>query len=94
MSSRHKSVPVQVKAERHFPIRVRIPCPREGMGQRLNQMHHWLHERVGLRRFFQGGERLLAQNDNLFFYFDDLTIAEEFVSHFDCAIIVQDEPPP
>jgi hypothetical protein len=93
MSSRRKSIPTEVKADRHFPVRVRIPCPPEGMGQRLNLMHHWLYDRVGLKRFFQGGE-LRDGKDSLFFYFDDLTVAEAFVTHFNCAVIVQGDPPP
>jgi hypothetical protein len=92
--ARSKSVMPRVKAERHFPVRIRVRQPPNGFGQRLTEMHHWLHTTVGLKRFYQWGERSAGACDCLLFYFDDLEIAKAFVTRFDCAVLVSGDPPP
>lgn len=90
---RSKSVMPWVQADQHFPVRIRVSGPPKGFGQQLNEMHHWLHERVGLRRFYQWGKMTSGPSDDLLFYFDDLDVAREFVTRFECAVLVRGEAP-
>ena len=89
MNSKSKSPRPWKVADSHFPVRVRVPTPPRGFGQQLDAMHHWLHQRVGLSRFYQWGERGTVGSETLLLYLDDLDVAREFVMQFDCALLVQ-----
>jgi len=43
-----RSTPTRLQAERTYPFKVDVPVPALGLGARLNEMHAWAREHVGL----------------------------------------------
>src|SRR3954453_998274 len=72
------------EAERRFPVRIRIAAD-QGLGTRLNQMHHWLDQNAGAGGWAMtpSGARGVV-NDAAAIYFADATIASAFVARW-CA---------
>ena len=72
------------EAERRFPVRIRIAAD-QGLGTRLNQMHHWLDQNAGADGWAMtpSGTRGIV-NDAAAIYFADATIASAFVARW-CA---------
>jgi hypothetical protein len=87
-----ESLSPEASTESHFPVRIRISQPRNRFARQLNEMHRWLHLRCGLQNFSQWQD----PDADVLFYFQDITVARDFVAHFDCAdlIQVQGAPPP
>jgi len=71
-----------VKAERAYPVRVRVPVPPHGLGQKLNEMHEWLRERAPDGRHFVGSDR--GPPDAALVYFADIEVARDFCREFGC----------
>jgi len=72
-------------AERHFPLRIRIGIPPEGLGRRHAQLTAWLDENCGADGWAMtpSGTRGVL-NDALSIYFADATLASAFVARW-CA---------
>jgi hypothetical protein len=64
-------------AERDFPFGVEIEVPTGGLGQCLNELHHWCGARVGGGNFVTRG-RLEGMRDFVVFRFKDQEAAAEF----------------
>src|SRR6185437_11864472 len=73
------------EAERRFPVRIRVALPIGGLGERLNQIHHWLDQNAGADGWSMtpSGTRGIP-NDAMAIYFADATIASAFVARW-CA---------
>jgi hypothetical protein len=69
------------RAERRFPVRIRIGVPPGGLGQRHSQMTIWLDENCGADGWAMtpSGMRGVL-NDAISVYFLDATIAGAFVA--------------
>src|SRR5438045_9239480 len=82
MAARSRSMITE--AERRFPVRIRIAAD-QGLGTRLNQMHHWLDQNAGADGWAMtpSGARGVV-NDATAIYFADATIASAFVARW-CA---------
>jgi hypothetical protein len=67
-------------AERRFPVRIRIAA-EQGLGARLNQMHHWLDQNAGADGWAMtpSGMRSIV-NDAIAVYLADATVASAFVA--------------
>jgi hypothetical protein len=72
-----------VLAERHFPVRIRIAVPPNGLGQRYSQITAWLDENCGADAWAMtpSGMRGVL-NDALSIYFADATLASAFVARW------------
>jgi hypothetical protein len=73
------------EAERHFPVRIRIGVPPDGLGSRLDQIKAWLDENCGANGWAMtpsGTRRVL--NDAVSIYFADPTLGSAFVARW-CA---------
>lgn len=79
-----RSTPAQVEAERSFPVRVRVPVPPRGLGQRLNEMHAWLRARAPDGGHFVGAER--GPPEAALVYFKSIAMAHAFCDAFACGI--------
>src|SRR5207248_11322046 len=73
------------RAERWFPVRIRLALPVGGLGERLNRMHEWLDQNAGAhgRAMTPSGSSGVV-NDAIAIYFADATIASAFVARW-CA---------
>jgi hypothetical protein len=73
------------KAERRFPVRVRVALPAGGFGVRLTAMHEWLDQNAGADGWAMtpSGSRGIV-NDAVAVYFADAAIAAGFVARW-CA---------
>ena len=71
------------KAERRFPVRIKLAHPPNGFGARLTAMYAWLDENCGADgwAFAPAGLRLVV-NDATAFYFPDTTLAGAFVARW------------
>src|SRR4051812_6151286 len=71
------------RAERRFPLRVRIAVPLGGFGQQLDAMHAWLNQNCGADGWLMtaAGLRGLV-NDAGAIYFPDAALAAAFVSRW------------
>jgi hypothetical protein len=74
---------IQQVMDGYFPVRIRMPGGPEGISGRLNEMHRWLHQRLGLKRFCQTGQPL----NDLYFCFEEISVAREFAQHFQCELV-------
>lgn len=98
------SVRAQRHAKRHFPVRIRITVPPEGLGRQLEIMHAWLDETCGPDGWAAAPAGLSGIiNDATAFYFNDAGFAHAFVLRFCCgyrvetiegAFTVRDDTPP
>lgn len=77
------SSPLRKAADGQTPVLITMPGGKEGYSERLHEMHQWMYERVGLKRFLQLGQ----PHDGLYFYFDDESIAREFAQRFQCELV-------
>ena len=84
-----RSTPTATLAERHFPVRVRISVPANGLGMVLNRMYVWLDEAVGRGRYWIGSEAGYGRSDAALFYFVDVSDAKRFVDQFSCGTLVR-----
>jgi hypothetical protein len=68
-------------AERHFPVRIRIAVPPEGLGRQHARMTAWLDENCGSDGWAMtpSGTRGVL-NDALSIYFPDPALASAFVA--------------
>ena len=82
MAGRYKSKSSRDIAEQRFRFRVDIRVPPHGLGQRLNEMHHWCGARLPMQAWASHGrsERVPGQVpvDYSRFYFDDEAAADAF----------------
>jgi hypothetical protein len=71
------------RAERRFPVRIRIAVPPGGLGQQLNQMQEWLDANCGADGWAMtpAGMRGVV-NDAIAIYFADPTLASAFVQRW------------
>ena len=71
------------EAERRYPVRGRIAVPAGGLGERLNQMQHWLDENCGADGWAitPSGVRGVV-NDALAIHFADAALAGAFVARW------------
>ena len=70
-------------AERHFPVRIRIAVPPNGLGQRYTQITAWLDENCGSDGWAitpSGARAVLI--DAISIYFADATLANGFVARW------------
>ena len=69
--------------ERHFPVRVRIGVPPDGLGKQLTQIQDWLDHNAGAGGWAMtpSGERGVL-NDALSIHLTDATIASAFVARW------------
>ena len=78
--------------EHRFPVRVRIKTPLPlGFGRKLDEMHSWLKERVGLSGYAAHGFNEPGVPDASFWYFRDVETAHEFVARFGCDLLVVED---
>jgi hypothetical protein len=70
-------------AERHFPVRIRIAVPPEGLGQQHARMTAWLDENCGSDGWAMtpSGMRGVL-NDAISIYFADPALASAFVARW------------
>ena len=69
------------EAERRYPVRVRIAVPPGGVGERLNQMRHWLDENCGAHGWAMTPSGLRGVvNDAVAIHFADAAVAGAFVA--------------
>lgn len=76
------------KADRHYPVRVRVAVPECGFGQQLNVMLGWLNIVAGRGNFWVGSEAGPGLADAALFYFNDVETARAFVNRFACGIVL------
>ena len=80
----------QREAERHYPVRVRIAVPPEGLGRQLEIIHAWLDETCGIDGWATSPAGLAGiLNDAIAFYFADAAFAHAFVARFCCGYRVE-----
>jgi hypothetical protein len=80
----------QREAERHYPVRVRIAVPPEGLGRQLEIIHAWLDEICGIEGWATAPAGLAGViNDAIAFYFADTAFAHAFVARFCCGYRVK-----
>jgi hypothetical protein len=77
-----RTTPRKMTAERVFPVRVRVPVPPRGLGQRLNEMHDWLRKVAPDGRHFVASDR--GPPDAALVYFADVSVAHAFCDTFRC----------
>ena len=93
------------RAERQFPVRIRIAVPPAGLGERLSQISAWLDGNCGSDGWAitPAGTRGVL-NDALSIYFADAALASAFAARW-CAVakaetqggtfrVREDEPSP
>jgi hypothetical protein len=80
------------KAERRFPVRVRVGVPSAGFGERLNRLHAWLDDNCGADgwEITPAGMRSVI-NDAVAVYFRDAAMAAAFAARW-CAPVARGEP--
>ena len=71
------------ETERRFPVRIRIAVPNTGLGERLNQMQHWLDQNAGADgwAWTPSGDRGVL-NDAISIHLMDATIASALVARW------------
>jgi hypothetical protein len=70
-------------AEQHFPVRIRIGVPPNGLGQRHSQITAWLDENCGADEWAMTPSAMRGPlNDALSLYFADATLASAFVARW------------
>src|ERR1700744_4089209 len=85
-----RSSPPGKKAERFFPVRLRLVVPPFGFGMKLAEMSYWLHRNTRRGNYFMGGGSTFAEIGKPYvqytdYYFIDLKNANAFVEQFrDC----------
>jgi hypothetical protein len=78
------------QAERHFPVRVRIALPPEGLGRQIEIMHAWLDQTCGVDGWATAPAGLIGViNDAIAFYFHSAAFAHAFVVRFCCGYRVE-----
>lgn len=82
-----RSTPNWKKAERFFPVRLRIVVPPFGFGMKYAEMGYWLDRHVGKRDYFISGGSGYGDTDRPYeqfsrFHFLDMAAAQAFVDHF------------
>ena len=80
----------QREAERHYPVRVRIAVPPDGLGAQLTLMHAWLDDTCGGDGWATAPAGSVGVvNDAIAFYFADPAFAHAFVARFCCGYRVE-----
>ena len=78
------------EAERHYPVRVRIAVPPDGLGPQLALMHAWLDDACGGEGWATAPAGTVSVvNDAIAFYFADAAFAHAFVVRFCCGYRVE-----
>jgi hypothetical protein len=78
------------RAERRFPVRVRIAVPPEGLGRQIEVMHAWLDETCGAEGWAMAPAGFVGiLNDAIAFYFEDAAFADAFVARFCCGYRIE-----
>lgn len=82
-----RSTPPAKRADRFFPVRLRIVVPPFGFGMKYAEMDHWLKERAGQRNYFiaggaGGGKVGSPREDFSAFHFLDMQAAGAFMERF------------
>ena len=79
-----RSTSGQRRAERYFPVRMRVLVPPCGLGTELDAMHAWLHAQFGRHGYWIGSEAGPGLADAVLIYFLDVPSAQAFVDRFAC----------
>jgi hypothetical protein len=87
-----RSTPNAVKADRYFPVRLRVAVPRGGFGRQFDVMTGWLDEHVGRGAYWIGAEAGPGRIDAALFYFLDVRSARAFVERFACGLMLVTGP--
>ena len=78
------------EAEQHFPVRVRIAAPPEGLGRQFEIMQAWLDQTCGADGWATAPAGLAGVvNDAIAFYFADAAFAHAFVARFCCGYRIE-----
>lgn len=85
--SARRSTPASVRAERFFPVRLRIVVPPFGFGMKLAEMDYWLKHRAGARNYYAGGSSGFGEIGRPYeqyttYHFLDVATAQAFMDHF------------
>lgn len=89
-----RSTPNSRKAQRWFPVRIRVAVPPEGFGYRLDHMRAWLDASVGHERYAWGTESDAGVQDSMVLHFMDARDAAAFVDRFGCGMALLKNPTP
>ena len=74
------------KAERRFPVRIRVEVPEDGFGRRLTELNAWLDQNCGADGWAMTPSGLRGiVNDAVAVYFADPALATAFVARW-CVI--------
>ena len=82
-----RTAPPKKRAERFFPVRLRLVVPPFGFGMKLAEMSCWLDHNAGRRNYFVGGGGTFGEvggpnTQYSDFYFVDLKTAQAFTDQF------------
>lgn len=76
--------------EKHFPIRVRILIPGEGLGKTLDKLDAWLDKNVGRRNYGVNADTVIFGQHAMSIYLKDARAAADLVETFDLELAVGD----
>ena len=84
------SMQARQRAEKRFPVRVRIAVPPDGLGRQLELMHGWLDQTCSAEGWAMAPAGFAGiLNDAIAFYFDNAAFAHAFVARFCCGYRVE-----
>ena len=82
-----RSTPQAIRAERFFPVRVRVLVPADGFGTQLDRICGWLDAHIGRKNYWIGSDATNGR-DTALFYFLDVDAAHSFVGRFACGAVI------
>jgi hypothetical protein len=84
----------RLRAERIYPVRLRLRIPPLGLQSIATDMYPWLRSKCGHRKFWAAPGPRISMDDSVFVYLSSVGTAKDFVEHFDCAHLIECSPHP